>query len=349
MSEAAGFGGDAERQRTISEPNPAAPVLTREVAGRSSDRPAPSGGAGGRQGVGNEWRKRLEVIVLVGPALLLFLTFVLLPVLQAVYYSVFQWNGLGPLDNFVGLGNYREAVSDETFRSAIGHNFIILALSLAIQLPLGLGIALLLNRPMFGRTALRLMIFVPYVLAEVIAGVVWLLMLQPRGLIDAILQGVGLENAQQLWLGDQNIALYTLFVVLTWKYIGFAIILFLAGLQGVPPELHEAAALDGASWWQIQRQITIPLLGPTIRTWIFLSMIGALQLFDMVWILTKGGPGTSTQTMATYLIQQGFERSRLGYGAAAAVILFLISLVVAVLYQRFVMRVDNLEASGGKR
>ena len=203
--------------------------------------------------------------------------------------------------------------------------------------------ALLLNRPLRGRTALRLMIFVPYVLAEVVAGVIWLLMLQPRGVVDAILQTFGLEWARQLWLGDQKIALYTVFVVLTWKYIGFAIILFLAGLQGVSPDLSEAAALDGASWWQTQRRITIPLLGPTIRIWAFLSMIGSLQLFDMVWILTKGGPGNATQTMATYLIQQGFDRGRLGYGTAAAVILFVISLTVALLYQRFVLSIDTAD------
>ncbi len=132
-----------------------------------------------------------------------------------------------------------------------------------------------------------------------------------------------------------------MFAIISWKYVGFAIILFLAGLQGVPPDLFEAAQIDGASWWQVQRKITIPLLGPTIRTWGFLSMIGSLQLFDMVWILTKGGPANATMTMATYLINQGTDRSLYGYASAVAVLLFAISFVLAMLYQYFVLRRDN--------
>jgi len=224
------------------------------------------------------------------------------------------------------------------------HNLIIIVLSILIQLPLGLAIALLLNREIWGRTALRVIIFVPYVLAEVVAGVVWLMLLQPGGVVDAVFDAVGLSGLTQLWLGDPDVALGTVMVVLTWKYLGLAIILFLAGLQGVPTDLYEAAQLDGATWWQVQRRITIPLLGPTIRTWGFLSIIGSLQLFDMVWILTGGGPANSTMTMATYLINQGTNRSLYGYASAVAVLLFVISLIIAALYQFFVLRRDNPDA-----
>jgi len=182
------------------------------------------------------------------------------------------------------------------------------------------------------------------VLAEVVAGVVWFMLLQPNGPVDAALEAVGLGGLVQVWLGDPDIALYTVMVVLTWKYLGLAVILFLAGLQGVPAELYEAAQIDGASWWQVQRRITIPLLGPTIRTWGFLSMIGSLQLFDMVWILTKGGPANSTVTMAIYLINQGTNRSLYGYASAVAVLLFVISLVLALTYQRLILRRDTLAA-----
>nr|WP_299037455.1 sugar ABC transporter permease [uncultured Pseudokineococcus sp.] len=263
------------------------------------------------------------------------------PVVQAVRYSVFDWNGLGPLDDFVGLANYARALQDTVFTSAVLNNFLIIGLSIAIQLPLGLGIALLLNREIRGRGFLRVVIFMPYVLAEVVAGVVWVLLLQPNGLVDAVVEGVGLGGLTQLWLGDPEVALGTVMVVLTWKYLGLAVLLFLAGLQGVPEDVYEAAQLDGASWWQVQRRITIPLLGPTIRTWGFLSMIGSLQLFDMVWILTGGGPANSTVTMAIYLINQGTERGQYGYASAVAVILFVISLVLAVLYQQFILRRDT--------
>lgn len=302
---------------------------------------APAGRPQGRASISSVWRTRLEIMFFLSPALVLFAAFVLVPVIQAGRYSMFKWNGLGPLDDFVGLENYKNALRDQVFTDAVMHNLIIVVASVVIQLPLGLAIALLLNREMWGRGAMRVVVFAPYVLAEVVAGVVWLMLLQPDGMVDAIFDSLGLGGLTQLWLGDPDIALYTVMVVLTWKYLGLAIILFLAGLQGVPTELYESSQLDGASWWQTQRWITIPLLGPTIRTWAFLSMIGALQLFDMVWILTQGGPANSTTTMATYLINQGTNRSLYGYASAVAVLLFFISLGLAVLYQVFILRRDN--------
>jgi raffinose/stachyose/melibiose transport system permease protein len=248
--------------------------------------------------------------------------FVLLPIGLAAFYNMFKWNGIEPLTNFVGIQNYQRAWADPIFRGALNHNLVIVVLSIVIQLPIAVGLALLLNRKMRGRAVFRTLFFVPYVLSEVITGVIWLLMLQPHGLVDQVLQGLGLGVIVQLWLGDPNVVLYTMLAVISWKYVGFAIILFLAGLQGVPAELNEAAAIDGASWWQVQRKITLPLLGPTIRIWIFLSMIGSLQLFDLVWIMTGGGPANASNTMATYMIERGFRRYEFGYGTAVAVILF---------------------------
>jgi raffinose/stachyose/melibiose transport system permease protein len=285
-------------------------------------------------------RRRVEIGLFVAPALLLYLAFVLLPIGLAGYYSFWHWNGLGPLNDFIGLDNYGRAFSDDVFRGAILHNGILVALSVLIQLPLGLALALLLNGRLRGRAALRMVYFAPYVLSEVITAVIWLLMLQPDGLVDKALRLVGLGGLVHLWLADVHLVLYTMFVVITWKYLGFAIILFLAGLQGIPHELQEAAAVDGAGYWQRVRHIMLPLLGPTIRIWMFLSVIGALQLFDLIWIMTLGGPAGSSATMATYLIDRGFRRYEFGYGSAVAVILFMVSLVFAILYQRYVLRRD---------
>jgi raffinose/stachyose/melibiose transport system permease protein len=297
---------------------------------------------GGRGRVTSAWRKRLEIVFFVTPALALFTLFVVWPIVTAVQLSVFRWKGFGPLVDFVGLRNYLTVLADDVFVNSIVHNLIIVGGSIAVQLPLGLAIALLLNRKMWGQGLLRTIIFVPYVLAEVIAGVVWFQLLQPEyGVIDGLLGAVGLETPEQGWLGDPDLALWTVLVVLTWKYLGLAVILFLAGLQGVPEELYEAAQLDGASWWQVQRKITVPLLGPTMRTWAFLSMIGALQLFDMVWILTGGGPANSTTTMATYLINQGTRSQNFGIAGAASVILFVIALIMAVLYQQLILSRDT--------
>ena len=286
-------------------------------------------------------RTALEVLFFTGPALALFLLFVVWPILRAVQFSVYRWKGFGPLVDFVGLRNYSTVLHNEVFTDAFAHNMTIVGLSILIQLPLGLGIALLLNRSMWGQGLLRTIIFVPYVLSEVIAGVVWFQLLQPQyGVVDSLLHAVGLQGPEQGFLGTPEVALYTVFAVLTWKYLGLAVLLLLAGLQGVPEELFEAAQIDGASWWQIQRRITLPLLGPTMRVWAFLSMVGSLQSFDMIWILTGGGPLNSTTTMATYMVDYGNQRSQVGYGSAVAVILFVISLIIALAYQRFVLRRD---------
>jgi raffinose/stachyose/melibiose transport system permease protein len=322
----------------------AGPAQRRQQPGTSPDqavasRPAP-GRKSTRPGAGRHLRRRLEIALFVSPALLLYLVFVLLPIVLAAYYSVFHWNGLDPLNDFVGLDNYRRAFGDEAFRKAITHNGILVVLSLVIQGPLALGVALLLNRRMRGRAGLRAVIFAPYVLSEAITAVIWLLMLQPDGLVDKALQAAGLGSLVHLWLADVRLVFYTMFVVITWKYVGFSVILFLAGLQGIPPELHEAAAIDGAGELRTIRHVTIPLLGPTLRIWAFLTIIGSLQLFDLVWIMTLGGPANASNTMATYMIDRGFVRYQLGYGSAVAVILFAISLVFAILYQRYVLRRD---------
>jgi raffinose/stachyose/melibiose transport system permease protein len=334
----------AIHRRTTPRPDPTG---TAGGPDRAPARPGP--GRGGRRG--GRVRMALEVVLFVGPALTLFGVFVVWPVARAVQFSFYRWKGFGPLVDFVGLKNYATVVGNEVFRDAFVHNITIAVLSVVVQLPLGLGIALLLNRRMRGQGLLRTIIFVPYVLSEVIAGVVWFQLLQPQyGVVDGLLGVVGIDGPDQGFLGTPDIALWTVLGVLTWKYLGLAVLLFLAGLQGVPDELTEAAQIDGASWWQTQRRITVPLLGPTIRTWVFLSMIGSIQLFDMVWILTRGGPANSTTTMATFLITEGTKRYNYGIATAASVILFAVALVAAISYQALVLRRDVAEADaqGGR-
>jgi raffinose/stachyose/melibiose transport system permease protein len=289
-------------------------------------------------------RKKLELVLLLGPALVLFTGFVLVPIGIAVQYSLYNWSGMTSLTDFIGFHNYREALADPVFRGAILHNFMFAALSIVFQLPLTLGTALLLNRRLRGQRIFRVLTFAPYVLSEATTAVIWLLMLQPGGFVDVLMHDVGLGGLVQTWLANLHIVLYTLFIVITWKYIGFGIILFLAGLQGVPDELKEAAALDGASAAQSTRHIVLPLLGPTIRIWIFLAVIGSLQLFDLVWIMTEGGPANASTTMITYLIYNGFDSAEFGYGSAVAVILFVVCFLFAILYQRFALRRDTAGA-----
>jgi raffinose/stachyose/melibiose transport system permease protein len=293
--------------------------------------------------------RRLTIALFLLPALALYGVLVLLPIVQAAYYSLYRWNGLKPLTDFVGLANYEKALADSVFTGAVSHNVLIIVLSLSIQIPFALFLALMLNRRFRGRSLLRLIFFAPYVISEVITGIVFQLILLPDGLADRTLEGAGLGAFVQGWLADPAIVMLTMFVIITWKYFGFHMIILLAGLQGIPRELEEAASIDGASHWQAIRRITLPLLGPTIRVSVFLSMIGALQLFDLIWVTTRGGPINASNTMATYMVDWGFRRTQLGYGSAAAVILFLLAFGVALAYQRFVMRrdVDGALTSAG--
>lgn len=289
------------------------------------------------------WATRIEIALLVGPALIVFLSFVIFPVVMAAYYGFFRWQGYGPATDFVGLQNYITIFQDPTFIDAVRHNGIIVVLSLVLQGPAAILLALLLNRKMRGQSIIRVLIFVPYVISEVVVGTGWSLMLQSNGALNGMLEKLGLGFLQADWLSNPDIAMWTLMLIITWKYIGFAVILFLAGLQGIPDELTEAAQIDGASFWQIQRQITLPLLGPTVRIWAFLSIIGSLQLFDLVYIIWGQyiASTAGTSTMATYMVANGRTSGNFGYGNAVAVVLFLISLAVALIYQRFVLRRDT--------
>ena len=287
-------------------------------------------------------RQRLEIALLTSPAIIVFVGLVIFPVALAAYYGFYKWQGYGPPTDWVGLGNYKIIFTDPAFQQALEHNGLIVVLSLVIQGPLAIGLALLLNQKIRGRALIRVLIFVPYVISEVIVGTGFSLMLQETGAVNDALHNIGLGFLATDWLANPSIALWTLMGIITWKYIGFAVILMLAGLQSIPDELSEAARIDGASYWQVQRHITLPLLGPTIRIWAFLSIIGSLQLFDLVYIIwgqyISGTAGTST--MATYMALNGRLAGNYGYGSAVAVVMFLISLIVALCYQRFVLRRD---------
>jgi raffinose/stachyose/melibiose transport system permease protein len=292
--------------------------------------PAPTRPRGRR----NRARSLAAVTVFLAPALVLFLLLVIAPILVAGYASVFKWNGFGLPSNFVGLDNFARAFGDATFQGDLWRAIVLIGLSLLVQLPVALGLAMLLNQPLRGRTAYRLIFFAPYVLSEVTTAVLFTLVFSPnRGLGN--LAGFGAIFA------DPGTVLLAVFMVISWKYFGLHMILYLAGRQGIPAELTEAATTDGATSWQVFRHVTLPLLGPTIRISVFLSVIGSIQLFDMVWVLTGGGPVHASETMAVTMYQYGFRRFEVGYASAISIVMFLLSLVFALLYQRFALRRDT--------
>ena len=286
----------------------------------------------------------LTIVLFLAPALIFFLIFVIYPILQSVYYSLFDWKGFGPAVDFVGLNNYQQILSDQIFLKAVGNGLLIVVLSLTLQLPLSLALAIMVGRDLPGRVFFRTIFFLPYVVSEVITAIMWQSLYNPdpdRGLLNALLVLIPGVKAHP-WLGDPNTVMACIFVVLTWKYFGLHMLLYMAGLQNIPADIEEAARIDGANRRQLLTYITLPLLGSVIRTTAYLSVVGSLQQFILIWIMTKGGPVNASEVMATYMYRFGFVRFWLGYGCAVAIVMFLICLVFSLIYQNMARRPDYL-------
>ncbi|THD45101.1 MAG: sugar ABC transporter permease [Bradyrhizobium sp.] len=273
------------------------------------------------------------------PALLLFTVFVFLPMAEASWYSFFNWNGYGRLERFIGLKNYGYVFEDPVFFRALINNGLIIVVSMLVQLPLAMGVSLLVAERTRDAVWFRLIFFLPYVLADIAAGLIWRFMFDgDYGLAAAI---TGLFGLQPVYLlASPDWAYSAILIVVVWKYFGFYMMLFVAGLQGVDKSLLESAEIDGASPSQKFFKVTLPLLGPMVRLAIFFSVVGSLQLFDIVAAITAGGPFNTTHTMVSFLYYFGITRMRVGYGSAIGVVLFIISVAFAFGYKRLVMRDD---------
>lgn len=283
----------------------------------------------------------LTIVLFLLPSVAMFLLFVVIPIVQAAHYSLYRWNGLGSLQDYIGLINYQALFKDPVFLQAIKDNVLIAVLSLLLQLPAAFFLALLVNRKLPGRTFFRTVFFLPYVLAPVVIGLIWSFIYNPSsGLIAGLLRQFDPQVTPPAFLADRSTVLFAVFVAISWEFVGFHFVLYLTGLQNMPDELVEAARVDGAGSWQIIRYITVPLLGSTIRLSALFSVLGSLQFFDLIWVTTGGGPVNASETMATYQIHYGLQEFRLGYGSAAAVVMFGICLIFALLYQRLIMRQD---------
>jgi raffinose/stachyose/melibiose transport system permease protein len=289
-----------------------------------------------RRMTANGWA---TLIVFLPPALLLFTVFVALPMAEAAWYGFYNWNGYGRPEKFIGLKNYGYLIDNATFLRSLVNNALIIAVSLLVQLPLALGVALMVARRVPGAAWFRMIFFLPYILADVAAGLIWHFMFDgDYGLVGAITHGLGLQSFYLL--ASKDWAFSAVLIVVLWKYFGFHMMLYVAGLQGIDRSLLEAAEMDGAGAFQRFWHITLPLLGPMIRLSIFFSVVGALQLFDIIVPLTGGGPFETTNTMVSFLYYFGVTRMRAGFGSAVGVVLFLICVTFAFGYRRLFMRED---------
>ncbi len=278
-------------------------------------------------------------VVLASPALLVFTVFMLVPVALTFWYSLHRYSGFGRM-RWLGLENYRDIAADSTFWTALVNTVLFTAVSVPLGVGFGLAAALLLNKWMPGRVLFRALVYVPVVVSGVAAGIIFLRLFDPLvGIVNQLLSAVGVPPVD--WQGSGTAALISVIVVTTWQGIGFGMVVYLAGLQGIPRETYEAAAVDGAAGWTRFRRITWPLLAPTTFFLVVYSIIVSFQVFDVVYVLTRGGPGTSTTFLVQYAYDQGFNQRRQGYAAAIGVILYVIVLALTVVQWRFSRRRDE--------
>jgi raffinose/stachyose/melibiose transport system permease protein len=289
----------------------------RAATARPGRRPAT---ARGRRRTGPPWWFAL-------PAMLLFAFVVLVPSVRGVFYAFTNWDGLDPSFAFVGLRNFAGMLGDADAVQAVWHTLLIAISITIIQNGLGLLLALAVNSAIKSRNVLRVLLFAPAVITPIVTAYLWRNLLGPDGAVNSLLQAVGLGSWRQDWLGDPQLALWSVVGVIVWQFAGYSMVIFLAGLQSISRDIYEAADLDGAGPVRRFWSVTRPLLAPAFTVNLMLSIIGGIKLFDQVFALTGGGPGHATDTLSTLIYKDAFTLGEFGYSIALAVVL---TIIVAV-------------------
>jgi ABC-type sugar transport system permease subunit len=281
------------------------------------------------------WRRYRAGILFVLPALLLYLVFMIYPFLQSIYLSFTSWNGVEAVKEWIGLANYRELIRDERLWLSLRHNLIWVVLGTIGPIAVGMLLAMLLARRPRGFTLFRTVYFMPQVLSAVVVGIVWSWVYNPIfGILNKGLDAVGLEDISRGWLGDPDVALYAVLIANTWAEIGFVFVVFLAGLQNVSRDLLEAATVDGANAWQRFWNVTVPQMGNVINVVTALLLIGGFNVFDIIFVMTGGGPANATEVIATYTYKEAFTQNNVGYASTLSLVMTVIALVASVSFIR---------------
>jgi raffinose/stachyose/melibiose transport system permease protein len=263
------------------------------------------------------------------PALAFYAFVVLVPTVQGVAYAFTDWDGLGSVRHFIGLGNFRRIPHDAAARGAIGQTLEIAIAVTVVQNAVGLALALGVHSRIKSRNLLRVLLFAPAVMTPVVTAALWKYMLAPDGALNGLFGALGLGFLRQNWLGDPDLALWSVVGVIVWQFAGYSMAIFLAGLQSIPADVIEAAAVDGAGPVRRFRHVVLPLLAPAITINLMLSIIGGLKLFDQVWVMTGGGPGNATDTMSTLIYKNAFQFDEFAYSVALAIVLTVFVAVIS--------------------
>jgi len=276
----------------------------------------------------------------LAPALVIYSVVVVYPMVYSSYLSLFRWDGIAPTKVFVGLDNYGILLTqNDVFWIALKNNAIWLVAALLLPTSIGLGLAILLNSKFRGSHIFRSIFYFPAVLSLAVVGLIWTWIYHPDlGLLNQLLGALGLKALQRNWLSDPQIALYPVIIAATWNAVGLPMLLYLAGLQTIPEELHEAAKVEGAGPIQRFLYVTFPLLRETTLVVLAITAINALKAYDIIYAMTNGGPANRTQLLSTWMYFLTYNYNQVGLGTAIAVILFSLTLIFAIPYIRFMTR-----------
>jgi ABC-type sugar transport system permease subunit len=281
------------------------------------------------------WRRYRPGVLFVLPALLLYLVFMVYPFFRAIYFSFTSWNGVTAVKEWVGLANYRELVQDRLFWLSLQHTVIWVIVGTIAPIVIGMLLAILLWRRPKGFTLFRTVYFMPQVLSAVVIGIVWNWIYNPIfGILNKGLDAVGLKDVSRGWLGDPDVALYAVLVAAVWATVGLCFVIFLAGLQNVSKDLIEAATIDGANAWQRFWNVTVPQLASVINVVVALLLIGGFSVFDIIFVMTGGGPANATEVLATMTYKEAFTQNKVGYASAISVVITILSLIASVAFIR---------------
>jgi raffinose/stachyose/melibiose transport system permease protein len=274
-------------------------------------------------------------LVLAAPAVILFAVFFLFPLASAVYFSLTSWNGSTPQAPFVGLSNFREALGDDKVWHALGNNAIWVVAGTLAPIVVGLLLAVLLWSGIRGLVAYRLVFFLPSLMPPIAIGIVWTWIYDPlNGWVNRVLTWVGLGDQARGWIGEPGTALWAVLIAAAWSATGFVVVIFLAALQNVDPELVDAARIDGANAGRRLWHVIMPQIAPVFLMVTTVTLVGGFSVFDIVFIMTGGGPGDATQVLGIYAYQNAFNFNRVGYGTALALLITLISLPFIIALNR---------------
>jgi ABC-type sugar transport system permease subunit len=281
------------------------------------------------------WRRYRAGMFFVLPALLLYLVFMVYPFFQSIYLSFTSWNGASPVKEWIGLDNYRALIRDPMLWLSLRHNLIWVIVGTVAPIVIGMGLALLLWQRPKGFTLFRTVYFMPQVLSTVVIGIVWNWIYNPIfGILNTGLDAVGLEGVSRGWLGDPGVALYAVLIAAIWATIGFTFVIFLAGLQNVSKDLLEAATIDGANAWQRFWNVTVPQMAGVINIVVAFLLIGGFNVFDIIFVMTGGGPANATEVIATYTYKEAFTQNNIGYASTLSLVMTVISLIASVTFIR---------------